>query len=156
MGHKPYTESHHNALEECVHAAGALLLFAGTISSSSLLRDVLVISFLTILLLLVVAGVGYEVWRIKARDAEEADAFYAKEGKDGVDEFAGVSMATFESNVELAITEGGGRGEYDDSISSMDGGGMVISSSIPPPSLLNSMEQSSLMMTPPPPPGPGP
>merc|ERR1711916_42890 len=114
---------------------GALLLFAGTISSSSLLRDVLVISFLTILLLLVVAGVGYEVWRIKARDAEEADAFYAKEGVDGVDEFGGVSMATFETNVELALTsDGGGEAE---TLSSMGGPTSV---SIPPPCPINSTD----------------
>merc|ERR1712065_49276 len=72
MRHRPYVETYHNILDNLTLIASVVLLWGGTITSNALL--------------LVVLGVLYEFWRIKARDKEEVDDFFGESGIEAAQE----------------------------------------------------------------------
>ncbi|KNC55084.1 uncharacterized protein AMSG_10681 [Thecamonas trahens ATCC 50062] len=80
LDHKPYAEAYHSRLDVVTLFGSFVLLWGGTISSSATLRDSVVITAIIGLLAVLGIGIGYEVWRIRARDAAEVDVIFADDG----------------------------------------------------------------------------
>ncbi|KNC55379.1 uncharacterized protein AMSG_12410 [Thecamonas trahens ATCC 50062] len=77
LRHRPYIEDYHNILDAITVLCSFVLLWGGTITSSHHLRDAVVITSLLALLAVVILGVAYEVWRIRARDEAAVDRAFA-------------------------------------------------------------------------------
>ena len=92
--HYPYAERHHNMMDFSTLFGSVVLLWGGTITSSRVLRDGVVIAALVALLGIVCVGVVYELWRIKQRDQEDAELVFENIEFEGAGMESGVEMMT--------------------------------------------------------------
>ena len=110
LDHMPYAEPHHNLIENATHFVGGLLLMFGTVTASTLLRDVMVIAAIIGLLLIILGGIGYEIWRIRQRDQEDMASFFDVNALSGEEEVvmdedqSAIDMACFGSEVLVSST----------------------------------------------------
>ena len=105
--HRPYIAEYHNVMDAVTMQVSGALLWGGTIESSRLLRDILVVTSIFVLLGVLVVGVGYEVYRIRMQDEQDAQAYF--DGKDGVNDMEFETLSRegnhFDSSVQLGVDD---------------------------------------------------